>query len=290
MFRGSMATFLKILAAAAGIAFLIGLYHNLWSVLENKGDEPLREPLSSLPQLEACLREVAGEFKRRMPKSVAILLSPAVWRRFGRDAARLRDRGEFCLPISLLALWPILSLRCYTAHTLIRRRPKKWLHYALRKSLIRLTQLDRARHSYGRSRTKTQKLIRLYLDLLFRWHVMADIEADARIARVYGDSAVSTWICQTFLGSQIAPVCLQQVLQPSADQGFLLPIASSCAAFYGLVEPGWLLMVEGERVKAQRSQPPANPLLGPLLMRLAVLPVGAARVQDPRPGAPCCRP
>ena len=143
MFRGTMSTFVKILAAAACSAFLIALYRNLWSVPEDEADEPLRVRLSSLPELEACVREVGADFKQRMPKSVAILLSPVVWRRYGRDAARLRDQGEFCLPVSLLAIWPIVSLRCHIAHTLIRRRPRKWLFYAVRKSLIRLTRGDR---------------------------------------------------------------------------------------------------------------------------------------------------
>jgi hypothetical protein len=194
MFRALMATFLKVVAGAAVFGFLFGLYYNLRSAMEEKRDEPLRLPLSSLPELEACMRDVAREFKRPMPKSVAIMLSPVVWRQFGRDATRLRDRGEFCLPVSLLAIWPILSLRCHIAHSLIRRRPRKCLFYAVRKSMTRLTQGGRIQLSWRRRRTKPPKLFRRYFDLQFRWQVMADIEADARVARVYGDSAVSTWM------------------------------------------------------------------------------------------------
>jgi len=91
------------------------------------------------------------------------------------------------------------------------------------------------------------------------------MEADARVASALSGSAVATWICQTQLAGQVAEECLRGAIHPVAERGVLLPVAASCAAFYGLIEPGWLKMVEGERVKAQRSTT-TNPFLRPLLM------------------------
>lgn len=138
------------------------------------------------------------------------------------------------IPVGYLEIWPILSLRCHIGHSLVRRRPKACLF------------CPKIPYSLG-------AIDRRLPELVVRWSALADIEADARIARV-------------------------------TERGVLLPIAASCAAFYGLIEPGWLAMVEGERVKAQRSKP-ANPFLRTLLMRLAVLSGGTAGVHDPRPAA-----
>jgi len=227
---------------------------------------------------------MARELRRPTPESAAFLLSTIVWRRFGCDPARLRDRGVIAIPASYLAVWPVLSLRCHVGHALVRRRPKAWLFYSVRKSLVRLAHESRPGLTLKLPRIKPQPLIGAYLKLLLQWSVLADMEADARISHVLGGSAVATWICQTQLAGQGAPPCLQRMIQPAAERGVLLPIAASCAAFYGLIEPGWLAMVEGERVKAQRSDP-GNPFLRTLLMRLAVLPGSPAGVHDPRPAA-----
>jgi|HubBroStandDraft_1064217.scaffolds.fasta_scaffold03118_6 hypothetical protein len=284
LWRGSLATFFKYAGAGTAIAFAAALYRNLWSALDDPGDEPLREPLRDWPALESAVRDVARELKRAAPDSAALLLSPVVWRRFGCDLTRLRDRRTIPIPASYLGVWPVLSLRCHIGHALIRRRPKTWLFYAVRKSLVRLARESRPKATLRIARLKPQPLTGAYLKLLVTWGVLADMEADARIARIMGGSAVATWICQTQLAGQVAPLCLRRMIQPAAERGVLLPIAASCAAFYGLIEPGWLATVEGERVKAQRSNP-ANPFLRTLLMRLAVLPGGPASVHDPRPAA-----
>jgi hypothetical protein len=284
LWRGSLATFFKYAGAGTAIAFAVALYRNLWSVLDDPGDELLREPLRTWPGLDSTVQDMARELKRPAPQSAALLLSPVMWRRFGCDPTRLRDRRVIPIPASYLAIWPVMSMRCHIGHALIRRRPKAWLFYAVRKTLVRLARDSRAGLTLKLPRIKPQPLTAAYMKLLVHWSVLADIEADARIARILGGSAVATWICQTQLAGLVAPRCLQHMIQPAAERGVLLPSAAASAAFYGLIEPGWLAMVEAERVKAQRSNP-ANPFLKTLLMRLAVLPGGPARVHDPRPSA-----
>ena len=284
LFRFSLAASFKLVGAAAAAGLAMALYHNLWSVFEDACDAPLREPLRAWPELEKMARDVALEVRRPAPDAAVFLLSLMVWRRFGCDPARFRERTAILIPVSCLAVWPVLGLRCHIGHALVRRRPKAWLFWMVRRSLTRLSQESRPGSTLRSRPTKATPFRGLYFKLAVNWNLLADMEADAHIARVFGGSAVATWLCQTQLAVQVAPPCLQRIIQPAAERGVLLPIAASCAAFYSLIEPGWLAMVEGERVKAQRSKP-GNPFLQPLLLRLALLPGGPGSVHDPRPAA-----
>ena len=282
LFVVPLAIVFKLWCTATAIAFALVLYRNLWSVLEDSGDEPLRESLDGWPELGSTVRDLARELRRPVPESAAFVLSPVVWRRFGCVPARLQSRGEISIPIGCLGVWPVLSLRCHIGHALVRRQPRGWLFYVIRKSLTRLALESREAAARRLRPIKPRRLILAYLNLLMHWDILADTEADARIAPLLEASAVATWICQTQLAGQVATQCLRRIIQPAAERGVLLPIAASCAAFYSLMEPGWLAVVEGDRVKAQRSKA-ANPFLGTLMIRLRVLPGGPARVHDPRP-------
>src|ERR1017187_4054612 len=202
----SLGTFFKITGAGAAIAFVAALCRNLWSELDDICDEPIREPLSAYPELESMVRDVAREMNRPAPDSVAFLLSPIAWRRFGSDSVRLRDQREIAIPVSCLAIWSIRGLRCHISHALVRRHPKAWLFFAVRKSLIRLRSEVRGRGLFLRSIIMPQAMVRFYWKFLGFWNMFADVEADARIARVLGDSAVATWICQTQLAGLIVPI------------------------------------------------------------------------------------
>jgi hypothetical protein len=282
LFVVPLAIVFKLWCTATAIAFALVLYRNLWSVLEDSGDEPLRESLDGWPELGSTVRDLARELRRPVPESAAFVLSPVVWRRFGCVPARLQSRGEISIPIGCLGVWPVLSLRCHIGHALVRRQPRGWLFYVIRKSLTRLALESREAAARRLRPIKPRRLILAYLNLLMHWDILADTEADARIAPLLEASAVATWICQTQLAGQVATQCLRRIIQPAAERGVLLPIAASCAAFYSLMEPGWLAAVEAERVKAQRAKA-ANPFLGTLMIRLRVLPGGPARVHDPRP-------
>jgi len=282
LFVVPLAIVFKLWCTATAIAFALVLYRNLWSVLEDSGDEPLRESLDGWPELGSTVRDLARELRRPVPESAAFVLSPVVWRRFGCVPARLQSRGEISIPIGCLGVWPVLSLRCHIGHALVRRKPRGRLFYVIRKSLTRLALESREAAARRLRPIKPRRLILAYLNLLMHWDILADTEADARIAPLLEASAVATWICQTQLAGQVATQCLRRIIQPAAERGVLLPIAASCAAFYSLMEPGWLAAVEAERVKAQRAKA-ANPFLGTLMIRLRVLPGGPARVHDPRP-------
>jgi len=284
LFVVPLAIVFKLWCTATAIAFALVLYRNLWSVLEDSGDEPLRESLDGWPELGSTVRDLARELRRPVPESAAFVLSPVVWRRFGCVPARLQSRGEISIPIGCLGVWPVLSLRCHIGHALVRRQPRGWLFYVIRKSLTRLALESREAAARRLRPIKPRRLILAYLNLLMHWDILADTEADARIAPLLEASAVATWICQTQLAGQVATQCLRRIIQPAAERGVLLPIAASCAAFYSLMEPGWLAAVEAERVKAQRAKA-ANPFLGTLMIRLRVLPGGPASVHDPRPAA-----
>jgi len=69
MWREPLATFFKLMGAGVIIVFVVALYRNVWSVLEDPCDEPLRELLSAVPELGRMVRDVARELKRPLPES-----------------------------------------------------------------------------------------------------------------------------------------------------------------------------------------------------------------------------
>jgi hypothetical protein len=272
--------FFTLLATGVAVVFVVSTYKSLWSEIEEPCDKPLREPLRRWPELDNVVREQARELNRRAPHSAAFVLSPMAWRRFGCDPARHWGRRELIIPVSLLEIWPVMSLRCQVGHALVRRRLNALLFFAVRKAVIRLRGARLNRSMW--LPLPPQRVLLAYAKLIAAWNGMADIEADARLARVLGGSAVASWIGQTQFGAMVAPNCLRYIIEPAAESGLRLPIAATCAAFHGLMAPGWSATVESERVKAQQSKP-ANPVFMPLLVRLAALTDGPARLYDPRP-------
>jgi hypothetical protein len=287
MWGASLAGYFKIVEIGAAAAFAFAVYYNVASTIEQACDEPLREPLGTWPELDDMIRELARELKLPVPSTAAFFLSPTVWRRLGCLPGRLRGRGEIPIPAACLATWPIMSLRCHIAHALVRRHQERWVFHAVQNSINRLSLQNRAGAPVRRLQLQPRWLLNAYLKLVLNWAVLADVEADARVARLLGGSAVATWICQTHLACQVVPQCLRRIVEPASDRGVLLPIAAACAAFYGLIEPSWLATVENERVKAQQSKK-ANPLLSGVLMRLAVLPASPARCTIPGRLPRCC--
>lgn len=287
MWGASLGAYFRIAEIGASGAFAFAVYYNVSSTVELACDEPLREPLGAWPELDGMVRELARELRRPAPATAVFFLSPAVWRRLGYAPGQARGRGETPVPAACLAIWPIMSLRCHIAHALVHRRDS-WLTScitrAIQNSMTRLSLQNRRGAHVSRLQLKPQWLLNSYLRLALHRAVLADIEADGRVARLLGGSAVATWICQTHLAGQVAPQCLRRVVEPAADHGVLLPIAAACAALYGLAEPGWLATVESQRIKAQQAKK-FNPSFGGLLMRLAVLPGSAGTVHDPRAAA-----
>lgn len=61
---------------------------------EPEFDEPLRREANAFPDLERLLTKVESEMRCAIPRRAAVVLSPVLWRTFGCDPARLRDRRD----------------------------------------------------------------------------------------------------------------------------------------------------------------------------------------------------
>jgi hypothetical protein len=99
--------------------------------------------------------------------------------------------------------------------------------HAVQNSTNRLSLQNRRSAPVARLQLQPRWLLNAYLKLVLNWAVLADIQADARVARLLGGPAVATWICQTHLAVQVVPQCLRRVVEPAADHGVLLPIAAA---------------------------------------------------------------
>jgi len=113
--------FFGITGGCAVIAFFLTVYNSLWSDIDEPCDEPVRDPLSNWPELEGVVRELARDLRRPAPSTGFFLLSPTLWRRFGCLPARKRRAGDVVIPVGLLQIWSVLSLRCHIAHEMARR-------------------------------------------------------------------------------------------------------------------------------------------------------------------------
>ena len=77
------------------------------------------EQLEAQPQLYAELKRVAEEFRSRLPRGLAPMISTQ-HQALALDPERNRDLP---VPLALLGSLSVLELRCHAAHYLIRRRP-----------------------------------------------------------------------------------------------------------------------------------------------------------------------
>jgi hypothetical protein len=225
-------------------------------------DKPLRAPLSSFPALETELRTICSEFRVPLPRRIAFSLSPWQWQPFGCDVESAHiSRRDLAIPVGCLEFWSIFGLRCYVAHALVRRRPPRWLFSALEWSLT----------EPGIPPTRKRRLILL----MATWRMMADMEADRRVARKYGSFLVQQYIQETLLLYKAVADCVKGIVEPLTRGGILLPVASYCRTFHTLFESAWVEHVN------DRFAAPHNPLL----LRISVLPrtAGAAQVHDSRP-------
>src|SRR5439155_12377472 len=120
---------------------------------------------------------------------------------------------------------------------------------------------------------------------LTEWHLLADIEADKRIAKTYGASAIADWIQRSALANVSVAICLASVVEPAAARGQLLPIAEACRAWHNLIEPQWGAALTSEMRAAERKDRQGG--LNTLVIRLGALQRtgGTSAPYDPRPSA-----
>jgi hypothetical protein len=128
------------------------------------------------------------------------------------------------------------------------------------------------------------KLGATYSRLVTGWEILADIEADRRVAGRYGASNVADYVQRYYLAEISVPACLNSVVAPAASRGQLLPIAESCRLYHTQMEPNWLASLRGQMNKAERGNP-KQVGLSPVLIRLGALQNAAevAAASDPRP-------
>src|SRR5207245_556815 len=153
--------------------------------------------------------------------------SPAMWRSYGCDASRLRENAKsITIPIGCLAIWSILDLCCYVGHCAVYRRPRGWLFDPARRALTRLAAerfQDAVKRISSLRVRNVERLTNAFGGRLTEWHLLADIEADKRIAKTYGASAIADWIQRSALANVSVAICLASVVEPAAARGKLLP-------------------------------------------------------------------
>ena len=191
-----------------------------------ESDSPLPVDWARYPDLAAL-----GAVRKR-PGYIA--LSPALWRNFGCDPSRLAEsQSAVTLPLGCLSLWSILDLRCHLTHATVRGRLPRWLLHPATHTLSSLeaTHYQDAMHGIANWRTRNVQRIGMALgNKLVEWRLIADLEADRRLARSFGPNVVADWIERSALAELTVPACLAAVVEPAARRGQLLPIAESCPA------------------------------------------------------------
>jgi hypothetical protein len=273
-----------------GVALIVTMAA-IWNMARFGTDEALSTPpllmeLDREQGLQTLIREIATD-TGRVSRRAALVLSPRIWYSLACDAARLRnDKSRLVIPIGCLGIWSVFDFSCYTAHSLVRRRTPWIVHRA--KIALYTLGLERfqdvvSHRTHVRARL-VNKLGATYSRLVTGWELLADIEADRRIAGRYGASTVADYLQRSYLAEISVPACLNSVLAPAASRGQLLPIAESCGLYHAQMEPNWLASLRGQMSKAERGNP-KQVGISPVLVRLGALQNAAevTHAADPRP-------
>ncbi|MBI4902168.1 MAG: hypothetical protein HY820_00945 [Acidobacteria bacterium] len=249
-------------------------------------DKPLVE---SVPQEGGWRRlwdRVAQDMRVTMPASITWVLSPLPWRHHGCDAAALRDEGNIVVPLGCIGSWTMLDAFCHVAHARVRRRPVRLLRSVVEWELHRLsTELYQAA-----GRGDTSRRIRLaqwvgqkLASLAATWDLLADMEADNRIAQAYGVEAVSRWIVQSQLAYHTVTDCVRTAMQTVEERGLLIPIAASCKSYQERFVAGWQEAVNADTKAAVKGETSLSTGHAPFrLLAMSNVESSRAAVFDPR--------
>jgi hypothetical protein len=270
--------------------FLLGIAI-AWRIRSRSDESVYCKPLSLDWQQQTAVtrlcQKVESELGCAIPSAGYLTLSPVAWRNYGCDALRFRDNARgIVVPIGCLGIWSVLDMCCYVGHCAVRRRAPRWFFEPARNALMRLGA-ERFQHAVRReSSLRARNVERLANRLggaLAQWQLLADIEADRRIAKAYGASAVADWIQRSSLANISVAICLANVIEPAAARGQLLPIAEACRAWHNRIEPHWGAALTNEMRAAEHKSPKAG--LNALVIRLGALQYtgGANAPYDPRP-------
>lgn len=236
-------------------------------------DPPFRARVEEYPAVQSLVRKIEAALGTTLSDRMNLILSPVLWRTFGCDTVRLLEsRNEITIPIGCLGIWSVFDLSCYLAHSVLRRRPPRWIFSPARNSLERLGS-EQYQAAVNRISTRHTRMVERFADryrnLVSTWYFLADVEADRRIADMYGAPTVADWLQRTGLADVSVPDCLTNIIEPAARRGQLLPIAESCRAYHHQIEPQWREALSTQMGIAERGDPNAG--TSPLLIRLAAL-------------------
>ncbi len=247
---------------------------------DTANDKPIAADACVPRQTKQAVDELARGLGFRAPKDWRFVLSPVVWRPFGCDLSESFHRNTIVVPLGCLETWSVTAFKCFLAHTKLRRRPPRRLFLAAGQSVARLEPLARRTDLKGSKRA--QAFVGAYRKALIHWHFLADVGADAKLARHFGPLTVSAWIESCQLAWLGVPVCLRSVIEPAAKQGVLIPVSPACGVWQSLLEPTLRSSLEEARRAARRAAPGAP--IGTELLRTTLLEQMPARPEshDPR--------
>lgn len=184
--------------------------------------------LQQLPGLQAVVATEAKQLSRLAPEIVVMTAGPLhdqqdVWT-VARDTSELRRSIE--IPIGPFALWSVLDLRCHVAHALLRPKPPRLVARLLLAQLQDYAAMLSVRQALGEAAPIAKLWLALgnsLYQLAHRWNLVADIETDRKVAKLYGQDAVTSWMQRWWVGENALLWIWESMVVESALRGFVPP-------------------------------------------------------------------
>lgn len=281
------AMYLKQVLLFYVVLFAFGLYRGLRAGgSQVAADLPLVTPVPATGGWRRLWDRVGADMKLDMPEQVTWVLTPLPWRHHGCDAAALRDAGQIVIPLGCVGGWTMLDAACHVAYMRVRPRPLALLRGAVEWTLH--TIANELYQAAGRNDTSRRVQITHWYgqrlgSLAATWDLIADMDADRRLAQVYGVEAVSRWITESQLAYHTVPDCVRTAVQTAEARGLLIPIAASCKAYQERFAAAWQEAVTTETNAVGKGDTQFTTGHAPFrLLALSNVESPAAAVFDPR--------
>jgi hypothetical protein len=246
-------------------------------------DIPLTKPLSSNPSLQEFTTRATARLGKRVAKHVHFALSPVPWSPFGADLDHAQANAPgLPLPVTLLETWSLSELEAYVARTAVAHHGPRWLISNIEGAIKRLAseQYQTQVATRGMSDVRSM-LLRKYADTLRGLRLFEDVEADFRVARIWGPELVMSLIYKTELARAFVPAFITSVLEPAIDRHVLLPVAGSYSLYASAGDPHWRSAVTAALRENERNPGSGASSLIARLAILSAMPQGTV-FQDPR--------
>lgn len=249
-----------------------------------ESDQPLIESTQNYPKLQAELRDIAALFKVPVPRHIGFCLSLLPWQPFGIHAGSLQRKGFPVIPVGCLQIWSLTTFRCFLARMLVRRRRPRWLFSPLLSCLPEI-QFDPAA-KYSRFRTARNRfLARQIMREMMKWSLLADFEADLRMAVRFGPAPVADYVSET-AAAAVATRTVLKTFAPAIRKGLLPPIATACRQGYERLKSS-MEDRNSQSASARQEGSAERRVPDPIQIRLRLLQSirGGFCVVDPRPAS-----